>query len=277
MNEIQVKMMQEYGALVLPEEIDHDAYMLVVEALHLAKSCGHDELVFYCAGLGGEVNSALAIVDLIQAHGDVIGLLPGQADSSHAYVWLGCRERYVYPYASMGLHETKFIYQNGATVDRRFTQNFLGDVTSYNYRICRLLSDATTPHRPIEFWETQLSDIGSVGVRHYDDGELIRMGIAKAIGAYTPLQHDNTGIDVRGVAVDGVPMVNLQNGQRWESASTEQLGVMYGLQDFSTEITYQICGPHGARHNLMYVGNGMFKLVDTPSSFHGEVSTNVAT
>jgi len=182
MDETQVIMMNQYGVLVLPKSLDHDAYVLVVEALLLAHSIGREKIVFYCAGLSGDVNAALAIVDVIQHRGNVVGLLPGQADSSHADVWLGCSERYVFPLGSMGLHETKVIFHHGAHVDRRFAQNYLGDVQSYNTRCARLLAEACADDQyGVDYWLAQMRDVGSMGVRHYGADELITLGIAKAV------------------------------------------------------------------------------------------------
>ena len=186
MNETQVKMMETYGVLVLPEDIDHAAYVLVVEALLFADQCGHETVVLYCAGGGGDVNAALAIVDVIQLRGNVIGLLPGQADSSHATVWLGCSERYVYPLGAMGIHEMKFTVYDKTSIDRQFARNYGDAVQSYHGRVAKLLCDACAEPElyTVEHWLDVLHQVGASGVVHYDAEHLILFGIAKPVSAF---------------------------------------------------------------------------------------------
>jgi len=189
MDEARAKLLREHGVLVLPEEIDHDAYALLVEALLLVDTLPHMKAItLYCAGLGGDTNAALAIADLLQHRGDVIGLLPGQADSCHADVWLACSERYVFPLGSMGIHETKYTFHNGTHVDVRFARNYAADVRSYNERSARLLAGACADDRfDTVYWLKVMEEIGSRGVRHYAAGWLIEMGIAKPIREYVKL------------------------------------------------------------------------------------------
>jgi len=185
MNETQEKLMEVYGVLVLPDEINHAAYELVVESLHFARHCGHDRVVMYCAGFGGEMPSALAIVDLVRAHGNVVGLLPGQANSSHATIWLGCAERYVYPMGEMGIHEVRYDVADNTKLDARHARNFEGEMKSYNERLATLLSEACDEHDvySVGHWRTVLHQVGASGYHHYDAEYLIMCGIAKPIEA----------------------------------------------------------------------------------------------
>ena len=102
MDERDLKLLKKRGIVVLPQEIEHDTYRMLLEALIIAKD---RQVKLFCRGDGGCSRTALAMVDLIQHHGDVIGLLPGEANSSHVTIWAGCKERYVYPNGLIGLHK----------------------------------------------------------------------------------------------------------------------------------------------------------------------------
>lgn len=64
------------------------------------------EIRMYCRGNGGSCRTAFAIIDIIQQHGNVVGLLTSEANSNHGVVFAGCPRRYVYPRALLGLHRT---------------------------------------------------------------------------------------------------------------------------------------------------------------------------
>lgn len=182
MNETQVKLMEQYGVLVLPEDVNHAAYELVVEALLFAEHVGHETVVVYCAGMGGELNSALAIADLLIQRKATIGLLPGQADSCHADVWLACEERYVYPMGHMGIHQVKYTFYDKTHVDERYAKMLLHENDHYNRRSARLLARASGMLE--SHWLEKLDKVGAHGVFHLTADDLISLGIAKPIAAY---------------------------------------------------------------------------------------------
>lgn len=101
MDEKTEKLLVEHGVLVLPEEIDHNTYVLMVEALIIMRG---KRMALYCRGDGGCSRSALAIVDMLRDHGDVDGILYGEANSSHAAIWAACARRWVSPNAMIGVH-----------------------------------------------------------------------------------------------------------------------------------------------------------------------------
>ena len=101
------RLLELKKTIILPEEIDHDAYHTIVEATLLYPD---DEIDLYCRGQGGSSGDALAIVDAIKQHGNFTGLLMGPAVSSHAIIWAGCNTRYCYPNGRLGLHSVVTTY-----------------------------------------------------------------------------------------------------------------------------------------------------------------------
>lgn len=101
MDDAQRKLLEDRKTIILPEEINHDVYELIVEA---AIRYSDDEIDLYCNGEGGYSGDAFAIVDVIKSHGKFVGLLLGAVVSSHALVWAACPTRYFYQSGKLGLH-----------------------------------------------------------------------------------------------------------------------------------------------------------------------------
>src|SRR5688572_30087298 len=101
MEDKQRDLLDRHGVLILSEEIEHDTYVLLLEALlHL----GDKPLTLHCHGNGGISAVSRAMVDLIRQHGNVTGLMAGECNSSHGIVWASCQQRYVYPHGALGVH-----------------------------------------------------------------------------------------------------------------------------------------------------------------------------
>ena len=101
MDDAQRKLLEDRKTIILPDEIDHDAYSLIVEAAILYPD---EEIDLICRGDGGYSSDAFAMIDIIRRHGKFVGLLPGVGSSSHGLVWAGCNVRYVYPFGKLGVH-----------------------------------------------------------------------------------------------------------------------------------------------------------------------------
>jgi ATP-dependent protease ClpP protease subunit len=101
MDDAQMKLLEEHKIIILPEQIAHDTYRLIVEA---TIRCPDDEIDLYCRGEGGYSADTFAIVDIIRRHGKFVGLALGAVVSSHVTIWASCQKRYVYPHGRLGLH-----------------------------------------------------------------------------------------------------------------------------------------------------------------------------
>lgn len=101
MDDAAQRLLEMTKTIILPEEIDHDTYHMIVEAALLYPD---DEIDLYCRGQGGDSGDALGIVDIIKHHGNFTGLLLGDAASSHAIIWAGCANRYCFDNSRLGLH-----------------------------------------------------------------------------------------------------------------------------------------------------------------------------
>lgn len=177
MNETQRKLLAR-GLVVLPETIEHETYEYVLEAL--VEMTGQ-QVYMYCKGDGGDSRSALAIADLIALHGDVVGLLVGEANSSHVTVWASCQTRYVSPHGGIGVHKVAW-------------SSFDGRVDSHNMRLVADQFDATEAKtaRILEgasdygwdWWLKLIQQVGSSGLRQFDAAALIRMEMARPIAEF---------------------------------------------------------------------------------------------
>jgi len=105
MNEDNKKELDDYNRITLPQEIDHDTYNEFLQLITYAKrEYPNTQIDVYCNGDGGFINEARAIADLIRWHGNVRGVLIGEAVSCHAVVWASCPVRAVYPNAVLAIH-----------------------------------------------------------------------------------------------------------------------------------------------------------------------------
>jgi ATP-dependent protease ClpP protease subunit len=178
MNETQ-KALLEKGIVVLPNHINHEVYEYVLEALMLRP----EQIVMYCKGDGGDVSSALAIVDLIQQHGHVVGMLPGEANSSHATIFSGCSERYVFPNGVIGVHQIAWDSHNGR-LDSHNLRLLSVDFDAADAQIAWILAAASNKSR--DWWYKVLRDTGSGGVTQYRAGQMIQLGLARDVAEWKP-------------------------------------------------------------------------------------------
>lgn len=171
------KLLVKHGVLVLPEYITHDTYALVLEAL---LECEGQEMNLYCRGDGGSSRAALAIVDLVQQHGRVNGILPSEANSSHAIIFAGCPQRYVYPRASIGLHKVAF--ESGSTrVDSQYAQLIAQEYEAVEHLNADILAAAS--NKPARYWYDIIQSAGSAAVIQFDAAKLIEFHMAQPIAA----------------------------------------------------------------------------------------------
>ncbi|MBZ0291407.1 MAG: ATP-dependent Clp protease proteolytic subunit [Anaerolineae bacterium] len=179
MNETQTKLLEQ-GVIILPEEIEHSTYEYVLEAL-----LAHPGRVkLYCRGNGGDSASALAMVDLIQAHGNVIGMLPGEAASSHVTVWAGCHERYIYPNALIGVHMVS--WQSLSTrQDSLSLRQSMMDFEGIERRVAEVLAGAS--NKDAYWWLKIIQKTGSGGLTMFDAKVIVDLEMAKPISEYENL------------------------------------------------------------------------------------------
>lgn len=174
MDETQAKLLAK-GVIVLPEEIDHAAYVLMVEAL--LESADRD-VRLYCRGDGGGTWAAMAIIDLIRAHGQVTGLLPSMAASSHGVIWAACPRRYVYPSGRLGIHKIAW-----NAIDTRQDSHSLNNIAAEwqqsEQEIAAIYAAAS--NKTQREWYAAMQSTGSSGLRTFTAPQLIALGMARPI------------------------------------------------------------------------------------------------
>lgn len=171
------RLLDEKGLFVVPCEINHDAFKMVVYvcALYADKA-----LTFHCAGEGGDTAAALGIVSVIRQHGRVTGLLASEANSCSGIIFASCAERYVYPHGSIGVHGVTL--GELSRIDAAYAQTWLTEVQTTNKHIAGVLADACKhPFYNAEFWLTEINEQGGSGYKRFHSYDLINCGMAKPI------------------------------------------------------------------------------------------------
>lgn len=178
MDDKQKALLNDYGVLVLPDEIDHQVFVLVLTACLMRPD---QPIKMYCRGGGGDATAARGIVDVIQQHGKVIGLLPGEANSSHGVIFAGCAERYVYAGASLGVHRVTL--ETLEDVDAHYAKNTHRRFDMLDRAAAKTLAGACkdqSKHGEM-FWYKAIDKQGGSGLKSFDADFMIKCGMAQSI------------------------------------------------------------------------------------------------
>lgn len=178
MDDQQKALLNDHGVLILPDDIDHAVFVLVVTACLMR----HDQPIkMYCCGDGGEAPTARRIVDVIAQHGRVIGLLPGDANSAHGVIFAGCSERYVYSGAGLGVHRVARGGING--LDAMHAQAQYDEMDGLDRAAAKTLAAACNDQKKYgeSYWYRAIDRQGRNGVKRFDADFMIKCGIARPI------------------------------------------------------------------------------------------------
>jgi hypothetical protein len=177
MTDDERKLLEEHGVLVLPEELEHSVYVLVLTACLMRPD---KEIRLYCRGNGGDTRASYAIIDLIHQHGNFTGLLPSEANSNHGVIFAACHRRYVYPYGQLGIHRTALseMYH----IDAPYAKNRYEEFEAGDRMNACVYGKACKDSRWGEaFWYRQIDTQGSRGLVQFDAAFLIECGMARPI------------------------------------------------------------------------------------------------
>lgn len=182
MTDDERKLLEEHGVLILPEDIAHDAYVNIVEAALIRPD---KPVTLYCHGAGGDSCTAGGIVDVIRRHGNVIGLLPGDADSCHGVIFAACATRYVYPGARLGVHRVVMGSLEHVTAD--YALKRAEGLQKHDVRNAHIFAQACTPDLRYDarFWLDAIND-NPRALHHFDAAFLIECGMARPIAEMIP-------------------------------------------------------------------------------------------
>lgn len=175
MNDRGWAFLESHKSIILPEELEHECYIVVQTACILYPN---DWINLYCRGDGGGCRIANSIVDAVQTHGKVRGILAGEANSSHGIVFAGCPERYVYPNGALGVHRT--VLHQIEMVDAPYARNRFEGLEAGDRSNARILASACPVGSELnaEWWYQQIAETGK-GLRLFDSAFLISNGMAK--------------------------------------------------------------------------------------------------
>jgi ATP-dependent protease ClpP protease subunit len=116
-------LLAKWGIIILPEEINHEAYVEFSWALQIGRELHGDKPIeLRCCGTGGGSRWSFAIADLIKRDGNIDGILIGEVTSGHSIIWSWCQRRYAYPLASLKVHQ---VYSSGWASDQTETDHRL--------------------------------------------------------------------------------------------------------------------------------------------------------
>lgn len=176
MKETQSELLKR-GVIVLPEVLEHTVYELFVQALVVERPA--DEVRVYCRGDGGSSRTAFAVVDLILQHGNVTGVLFGEANSSHVPIWAACQRRYVSRHGAIGLH--KVSWDGTRQIDSQYARLLADEFDHTEACVAELLASISNEAPP--YWLGIIQDAGSSGVRMIYANELLARGMAQPLTA----------------------------------------------------------------------------------------------
>lgn len=183
MDDQQKALLNEYGVLVLPETLEHDIFALVLTACLMRPD---KEIRLHCRGNGGDSRASYAIIDVIQQHGNVVGLLASEANSNHGVIFAGCPRRYVYPRAQLGLH--RVAHDAMYHIDAPYAKNRYHEFEASDRANAKIYAAACNDQAQWgeSFWYQQLDQQGSHGVVQFDATFMITCGMALPISELKP-------------------------------------------------------------------------------------------
>jgi ATP-dependent protease ClpP protease subunit len=162
------------NVIILPESIEHPDYVDFAERL---LELGDVPVTLYCSGSGGSTRDGLAIVDLIEAHGNVTGVLIGAAMSVHGMIWAACQTRIITPRAMLGVHKAGFTTQERG-VDTMTARLMIKRLAFYEEHLARILSAASNKNK--EWWRDVIERAGSDEFEVFGADELIALDMAQS-------------------------------------------------------------------------------------------------
>jgi len=169
-------LLERYGILLAPAELDEAAYVEMSWALHLGRALHPDRpLELRCYGIGGNTYATLAIVNLIRDDGRIDGVLVGDAGSGSSIIWAACPRRYVYPLASINVHES---ISRTEGWDMAYQRTQLEEQSWQNRQIAALYAQASA--QSPEWWLDKMAAGHGVATLIPAD-ELIQIGMARPI------------------------------------------------------------------------------------------------
>jgi ATP-dependent protease ClpP protease subunit len=176
-------LLEQYGIIVAPNEIDHDTYLELSWALKIGREM-HPEspLELRCCGIGGEVSRSFAIYDLVQQDGNIDGIALGRVSSGHTIIWSGCNRRFVYPTALVSIHQTK----NGAWLQGQLQRDYELGFERYKWGNRQLVEIyAKSSNQGADFWHDKVFSAGAE-LLNFDASQLIELEMAAPISERDP-------------------------------------------------------------------------------------------
>lgn len=175
MTDAERELLEKHGVVALPEILDHDGYLLILSACLMRPD---DPITLYCRGNGGSCRTANAIVDLVREHGQVRGVLLSEANSSHAVIFAGCPERYVYPHGLLGIHRTAL--EDMYHVDAPYARWQAEESDANDRYNAAIFAEACRgrAYYGVDFWYGEIEKAGSRGLKQFNAKFLIDCGMA---------------------------------------------------------------------------------------------------
>ncbi len=163
------------GIAVLPDELNHATYLYLLEALLVERPA--KEVRLYCRCDGGDSRSAFAIVDLIAQHGNVVGLLVGEADSAAVPIFAACQQRFVSAHGALGLH--KVSWDGSRILDSESAALLAKDYENAERVSADLLAGISG--QTSDYWYSVIQSAHGHAVKLIESGELIARGMAQPL------------------------------------------------------------------------------------------------
>lgn len=169
--------------VIVPETIEYDFYKQVLEVMierQWARSVNVEDtlppLYFYFRSNGGSSRDAMAVVNLIQADGNVHGVIVGDTISCAATIWASCQQRSVIgdSVARIGIHPVSWDGIEGIFDAKRLAVK-ADEFEWIDRRQIEIYTKAS--NRPVSWWRDLYQDAGKLSWLSADT--LIDIGMAQ--------------------------------------------------------------------------------------------------
>lgn len=164
-----------HDTIFLPSIIEADTFKSFLEIYQKIREKGEGRVWLYAMGNGGDVDSGLAIVDIIQLDGEFSGILMGEALSTHGFIWAACQDRYVSKNGSLGLHHVMVVGE-GTQMNHYDLDILSRQMKDMNMKIIQLYQDASNQGE--NFWERIMKRNESASLNQLNADVLIRIDMA---------------------------------------------------------------------------------------------------
>lgn len=130
--------------ILFPSIVDEGTFFMLSWALELARDYHGEDvpILMRINGWGGHTSQMFSIVDLLQMDRNVYGYLYGENYSAHTIVWASCPKRFVFPNASLNIHNGALFKPEGVRENVQVMRRQLMSAENADRRMAKIYAAA---------------------------------------------------------------------------------------------------------------------------------------